>query len=140
MAKIKDAKGSVRAKAGLPAKAGRRRPPNIVSTRDRDGKRQWETANSNSAKRKPNNFGIHEKRTHEYDIYDETNRRLQERKINLFNLKSLKNKERVEKSKNLLARQALTHFKSDPFWFSNRLNDLKQGWISLDDIEKGRVA
>lgn len=41
MAKSKKGTGSIRAKAGLPAKAGRRRPPHIASTRDRDGKRQW---------------------------------------------------------------------------------------------------
>lgn len=37
--------GSVRAKAGLPAKAGRRRPPSIKSVRDKKtGKRDWVTA------------------------------------------------------------------------------------------------
>lgn len=35
--------GSSRAKAGLPAKAGRRRPPHLMSVRDRDGRRNWET-------------------------------------------------------------------------------------------------
>lgn len=33
--------GSVRAKAGLVAKAGKRRPPHIVSKRDNRGKRHW---------------------------------------------------------------------------------------------------
>lgn len=33
--------GSVRSKANLAAKAGRRRPPSIVSKRDRNGKREW---------------------------------------------------------------------------------------------------
>jgi len=35
--------GSVRAKAGMPAKAGRRRPPHLKSVRDRNDKRNWET-------------------------------------------------------------------------------------------------
>lgn len=34
--------GSIRAKAGLPAKAGRRRPPHLKSVRDRNGHRDWE--------------------------------------------------------------------------------------------------
>lgn len=33
--------GSVRAKAGLVAKAGKRRPHHIVSKKDMRGKRQW---------------------------------------------------------------------------------------------------
>ena len=33
--------GSVRAKANLPAKAGKRRPPHIRSEKDSRGKRQW---------------------------------------------------------------------------------------------------
>ena len=33
--------GSVRAKAGLPAKAGRRRPPHLKSVKDRNGHRDW---------------------------------------------------------------------------------------------------
>ena len=32
---------NARRKAGLPAKAGKRRPPSIKSIRDSDGKRQW---------------------------------------------------------------------------------------------------
>lgn len=140
MAKQKKSLGSVRAKAGLPAKAGRRRPPNIVSTIDRDGKRQWETSNSNVSRKKSMNFGIHDKKKHEWDMYDETNRRDQERKINIFNLKNPKNKDRVLKVKNTLSRLANTQFKSDPFWFSLRWNEFKKGWISMDDIEKGRVA
>jgi len=36
--------GSVRGKANLVAKAGKRRPPHIKSKRDRHGKRQWEAA------------------------------------------------------------------------------------------------
>jgi len=37
--------GSIRAKAGLPAKAGRRRPPSIVSEWDKmTSKREWKTA------------------------------------------------------------------------------------------------
>lgn len=36
--------GSVRAKAGMVAKAGRRRPPHIKSARDVRGKRQWVAA------------------------------------------------------------------------------------------------
>jgi len=35
--------GSVRAKAGMPAKAGRRRPPHLKSVRDRNGHRDWVT-------------------------------------------------------------------------------------------------
>ncbi len=46
MAKVaktsKKSLGSVRAKAGLPAKAGRRRPPHLKSVRDRNGHRDWE--------------------------------------------------------------------------------------------------
>jgi hypothetical protein len=37
----KRSKGSVRAKLGLPAKAGRRRPPHLRSEIDKHGKRQW---------------------------------------------------------------------------------------------------
>lgn len=33
--------GSIRAKAGMVAKAGKRRPPHIVSKKDMRGKRQW---------------------------------------------------------------------------------------------------
>ncbi len=40
----KNSKGSVRAKAGLTAKAGRRRSPSIKSVRDKNGKRDWITA------------------------------------------------------------------------------------------------
>ena len=36
--------GSLRAKANLPAKAGRRRPPHIKSVKDRNGKRDWVAA------------------------------------------------------------------------------------------------
>lgn len=35
--------GSIRAKAGLPAKTGRRRPPHLKSVRDRNGHRDWES-------------------------------------------------------------------------------------------------
>lgn len=35
--------GSVRAKAGMPAKAGRRRPPHLKSVKDRNGHRDWVT-------------------------------------------------------------------------------------------------
>lgn len=35
--------GSVRSKAGLPAKAGRRRPPHIKSVKDKNGVKQYET-------------------------------------------------------------------------------------------------
>ena len=48
MAKKKTATGSILAKTGRTAKAGRRRSPNIVSVRDADGKRQWQTASSKS--------------------------------------------------------------------------------------------
>lgn len=45
MAKVAGSKkktlGSVRAKAGMVAKAGRRRPPHIKSKIDMYGKRQW---------------------------------------------------------------------------------------------------
>lgn len=34
--------GSSRAKSGLPAKAGRRRPPHLKSVKDRNGHRDWE--------------------------------------------------------------------------------------------------
>lgn len=34
--------GSSRAKSGMPAKAGRRRPPHLKSVRDRNGHRDWE--------------------------------------------------------------------------------------------------
>ena len=37
----KRSKGSVRARAGLVAKAGVRRPPHIVSRWDSKGKRHW---------------------------------------------------------------------------------------------------
>jgi hypothetical protein len=33
--------GSMRAKAGFPAKAGRRRPPHLQSVRDRNGHRDY---------------------------------------------------------------------------------------------------
>lgn len=33
--------GSIRSKAGLPAKAGRRRPAHLASEHDRDGHRNW---------------------------------------------------------------------------------------------------
>lgn len=139
MAKIKNAMGSVRAKAGLPAKAGRRRPPNIISSKDRDGKRQWETTNSSVVKRQ-NNFGIQDKRKHEWDMYDETNRRDQERRINLYAIKDPKNFDRLIKVKAMLSRLANTQFKADPFWFGLRWNEFKNGWISMEQIEKGRVA
>lgn len=35
--------GSIRAKAGMPAKAGRRRPPHLQSVKDRNGHRDWVT-------------------------------------------------------------------------------------------------
>lgn len=38
---LKGRLGSVRARAGLVAKAGNRRPPHIYSERDRKGKRHW---------------------------------------------------------------------------------------------------
>lgn len=48
MAKItgspKKTMGSKRAKVGLPAKAGRRRPPHLKSVRDRNGHRDWVVA------------------------------------------------------------------------------------------------
>lgn len=40
----KATRGSVRAKANLPAKAGKRRPPHIKSVRDKHGKRDWVAA------------------------------------------------------------------------------------------------
>lgn len=43
MAKKKGS-GSLRAKASLPAKAGRRRPPHLKSTVDKNGKRNWNHA------------------------------------------------------------------------------------------------
>ena len=39
--------GSMREKAGLPPKAGRKRPPHLRSERDRQGKRQWFAVSSN---------------------------------------------------------------------------------------------
>jgi hypothetical protein len=50
--------GSLRAKLGLPAKAGRRRPPHLKSVRDRNGHRDWEAVSrpvpkSVSKKKKP---------------------------------------------------------------------------------------
>lgn len=36
--------GSVRGKANLPAKAGKRRPHHIKSVRDKNGKRDWVAA------------------------------------------------------------------------------------------------
>ena len=36
--------GSVRGKAGMVAKAGKRRPPHIKSVRDKRGKRDWVAA------------------------------------------------------------------------------------------------
>lgn len=49
--------GSIRAKAGLPAKAGRRRPPHLKSVRDRNGHRDWEVTSHpvpKSVKKKKN--------------------------------------------------------------------------------------
>jgi len=46
----KKAIGSIRAKAGLPAKAGRRRPPHLKSVRDRNGHRDWVTVSQAEAK------------------------------------------------------------------------------------------
>lgn len=40
----KKSMGSVRGKAGLVAKAGKRRPPHIASFKDSYGKRQWRAA------------------------------------------------------------------------------------------------
>lgn len=44
--------GSVRAKAGLPAKAGRRRPPHLQSVRDRNGHRDYVTVSSGAKEKK----------------------------------------------------------------------------------------
>lgn len=49
MPKNKKSHGSVRSKAGLPAKAGRRRPPHIKSTIGPNGKREWVASNSKEA-------------------------------------------------------------------------------------------
>lgn len=131
--------GSIRAKANMPAKAGKRRPPNMISKRDRNGTRQWETVNSTQVVKR-NNFGIHEMRKHEFDIYDGTNQRVQDRKMNLYNIRNPKNKDRIFKIKNTLYRLANTKFSADPFWFATRWKDFKMGWISMDEIEKGKVA
>lgn len=131
--------GSIRAKANMPSKAGKRRPPNMVSNRDRHGTRQWETVNSSQATKK-NNFGIHDMRKHEFDIYDGTAQRVQDRKLNLFNLRNPKNYDRIIKIRGHLARIAATVHSADPFWFATRWKDFNMGWISMDEIEKGKVS
>lgn len=135
MAKLKTAKGSVRANAGFPAKAGRRRPPHI----QKDANGDYQTVNvpvKQFPKVKPD-FGIAKK--FQSDIYDETESRIHQRNYNLAVLNRQDSKGLIQKAKEALMKMAKTTHKSDPFWFANRLNDFKRGWISVDEIMKGRV-
>lgn len=133
MAKQKRSFGSVRAKAGLPAKAGRRRPSHIMKVNG-----DYVINSSLSGRNQKPNFGI-ASRERDFDIYDETDNRIRERQFSLAEMKQPKNAFRVLKAKQRLGVFANTVHKNDPFWYARALKDFKMGWISMSDIEKGRV-
>lgn len=136
--KVKRATGSFRSKAGLPAKAGRRRPHALISVRDKNGKREWQASNNPSMKKVSKaGFGINEKVYH--DIYDRFDQNEREVISNKLAFKDPKNKGRVEKIRRKLGEMAKNIHKSDPFWFGQKWKDFKMGYISMQQIEKGFV-
>lgn len=130
--------GSVRAKAGLPAKAGRRRPNALVSERDRNGNRNWVAAANQNVKHSKPCYNIADKPSH--DIYDATADRLNARRENLSFLRSTKNLHLIGKAEEMLRHLAGSVHKANPFWFNKTLKDFRMGWISHSEIMSGKVA
>lgn len=151
MAKLKTAKGSARSKAGLPAKAGRRRGFNIVSERDRDGKRQWmnasNAANSGRSKEKKDRDIMPEFVSSMLDEAQVRNR-IKDVKANLsafyrwdkeINAR-VRNLRHPAIAKELIAEMAASdQHKADPNFFKRVFHAFKMGYLSLDEIKKGHI-
>lgn len=134
MAKGKKTLGSVRAKAGLPAKAGRRRGSHIK--KDAQGSYQ-NVAGGVSVQNKPN-FNIFSKKYNDDIIKDsDTRERILEVALNRAALKEPKGRQLMTEARAMLAKLA-GEYRSDPFFFARKWKDFINGYIGIQEIKKGK--